>query len=129
MPGREATPITIEATEVEPNDTLPGANRTRPGIAIDGTLMPGDRDWFAVDVAPGRHIQLVASLVTNDASVTMTLLDDSGQPLGIARTIDEVSVRTATLERAATRPRYFVLLMPAAAGLVRYQITLAARRW
>lgn len=129
LPGREVTPIPIEAAEAEPNDTLPSANRARPGVAVDGTLTPGDRDWFSVDVGPDRRGRLVASLVTSDASVAMTLFDDAGQPLGIARTIDEVSVRTATLERALDRPRYFILLTPESEAPARYQLILAARRW
>lgn len=129
LPGREATPLSVEAAEAEPNDTLPGANRARTGVAIDGTLAAGDRDWFSVDIPATRRGRLVATLVTTDASVTMTLFDDSGQPLGIARTIDEVSVRTATLERALARPRYFILLMPESEAPARYQLLLATRRW
>ncbi len=121
--------MAIEAAEAEPNDTLPGANRARMGVAIDGTLGVGDRDWFSVDIPAERRGQLVATLVTTDASVTMTLFDDSGQPLGIARTINEVSVRTATLERALARPRYFILLMPDSEAPARYQLLLATRRW
>lgn len=129
LPGREALPIPIEATEAEPNDTLAGANRARPGITIDGTLGAEDRDWFAIDVSPHRRARIVASLVTTDASVTMTLFDDSGQPLGSARTIDEISVRTATLERAATRPRFYILLLPASGAPARYQLIVTTRRW
>ena len=61
--------------------------------------------------------------------MTMTLVDDAGQVLGIARTIDEVRVRAATLERDLDRPRYHVLLMPGSDVPARYQLTLAARRW
>ena len=77
----------------------------------------------------GTRGRLVASLVTEEASVTMTLVDDAGQVLGIARTIDEVRVRAATLERDLDRPRYHVLLMPGSDVPARYQLTLAARRW
>jgi hypothetical protein len=129
LPGREAVRIEIEATEAEPNDTLPGANLARLGVSVDGALGTGDRDWFAIDVAPGTRGRLVASLVTEEASVTMTLVDDAGQVLGIARTIDEVRVRAATLERDLDRPRYHVLLMPGSDVPARYQLTLAARRW
>ena len=105
--------------------------RTSPGSACRSTARsaPGDRDWFAIDVAPGTRGRLVASLVTEEASVTMTLVDDAGQVLGIARTIDEVRVRAATLERDLDRPRYHVLLMPGSDVPARYQLTLAARRW
>jgi hypothetical protein len=129
LPGREAVRISVEASEAEPNDTLPGANVAGLGVSVDGTLAPGDRDWFAVDVAPGTRGRLVANLVTEEASVTMTLFDDAGQTLGIARTIDAVRVRTAALERDLDRPRYHVLLMPASEVPARYQLTLAARRW
>jgi hypothetical protein len=129
LPGREAARISVEASEAEPNDTLPGANVAALGVSVDGTLAPGDRDWFAVDVPEGARGKLVANLVTEEASVTMTLFDDAGQTLGIARTIDEVRVRTAALERGLDRPRYHVLLMPASAVPARYQLTLAARRW
>ena len=57
------------------------------------------------------------------------IVDDAGQVLGIARTIDEVRVRAATLERELDRPRYHVLLMPGSDVPARYQLTLAARRW
>ncbi len=113
LPGREATPLSVEAAEAEPNDTLPGANRARTGVAIDGTLAAGDRDWFSVDIPATRRGRLVATLVTTDASVTMTLFDDSGQPLGIARTIDEVSVQTASAGARSGAPP---LLHPADAG-------------
>ena len=129
LPGREAVRIEIEASEAEPNDTLPGANLAALGVSVDGTLGAGDRDWFAIDVAAGTRGRLVASLVTEEASVTMTLVDDAGQVLGIARTIDEVRVRAATLERELDRPRYHVLLMPGSDVPARYQLTLAARRW
>lgn len=129
LPGREATRIEVEASEAEPNDTLAGANVAAIGVSVDGTLEAGDRDWFAVDVPEGTRGRLVANLVTESASVTMTLFDDSGQTLGIARTIDELRVRTATLERDLDRPRYHVLLLPDSAEPARYQLTLAARRW
>jgi len=129
LPGRQATRIEVEASEAEPNDTLAGANRAAMGISVDGILDPGDRDWFAVDIPEGTRGRLVANLVTEAASVTMTLFDDAGQTLGIARTIDEVRVRTATLERDLDRPRYHVLLLPESAAPARYQLTLAARRW
>ena len=129
LPGREAARITVEASEAEPNDTLPGANLAALGVSVDGTLAPGDRDWFAVEVPEGTRGKLVANLVTEEASVTMTLFDDAGQTLGLAATIDEVRVRTATLERGLDRPRFHVLLMPASEVPARYQLTLAARRW
>jgi hypothetical protein len=129
LPGREVTPIRVEATEAEPNDTLPSGNLAMPGVAIAGSLGAGDRDWFAVDIAKGTRGRLVATVVTEEASVTMTLFDDAGQALGIARTIDEVRVRTATLERGLDRPRYYLLLMPATDVAARYQLTVGARRW
>jgi hypothetical protein len=129
LPGREAVRITVEASEAEPNDTLPGANVAALGVSVDGTLAPGDRDWFAVEVPEGTRGKFVANLVTEEASVTMTLFDDAGQTLGLAATIDEVRVRTATLERGLDRPRFHVLLMPASEVPARYQLTLAARRW
>ena len=129
LPGREAARISVEAAEAEPNDTLPSANLAGLGVSVDGALAPGDRDWFAVDVAEGTRGKLVANLVTEEASVTMTLFDDAGQTLGLAATLDEVRVRTATLERNLDRPRFYVLLMPAGDLPARYQLTLAARRW
>ena len=60
--------------------------------------------------------------------MTLTLFDDAGQTLGLAATLDEVRVRTATLER---KPRPAALLravMPAGDVPARYQLTLAARR-
>jgi hypothetical protein len=128
VPGREAVSIRIEASEAEPNDTLAGANRVAPGIAIDGALSPDDRDWFAIDVTEATRGRLVANLVTEDASVTMTLFDDAGRRLGIAQTIDEVRVRAATLERNLDGPRFYLLLSPGSEVPARYQLTLAARR-
>lgn len=129
LPGREAVSLGIEASEAEPNDTLPSANRATPGTAIDGTLGPGDRDWFAIDVPEMSRGRLVANLVTEEASVLMTLFDEAGQTLGIAQTLDQVRVRTAALERNLDGPRYYVLLTPASEVPARYQLTLAARRW
>ena len=94
----------------------PAPTSRRSGVAVDGTLAPGDRDWFAVEVPEGTRGKLVANLVTEEASVTMTLFDDAGQTLGLAATIDEVRVRTATLERGLDRPRFHVLLMPRLGG-------------
>lgn len=128
LPGREAASIRIEASEAETNDTLPSANVAAPGVGIDGTLSPGDRDWFAVDVPEGMRGRLVATLVTEDASVSMTLFDDAGQTLGIAQTLEQVRVRTATLDRNLDGPRYYLLLMPGSDAPARYQLTLAVRR-
>jgi hypothetical protein len=129
LPGREAARIAVEAAEAEPNDTLAGANLAPLGASIEGRLGQGDRDWFALDVPREARGTLVATVVTEDASVTMTLFDDAGQALGIARTIDEIRVRTATLERRLAPPRYHLLLMPASDVPARYQLTLAVRRW
>jgi hypothetical protein len=129
LPGRAAVSLQIEASEAEPNDTLPSANRAAPGVAIDGSLQPGDRDWFAIDVPRSSRGRLVANLVTEEASVFMTLFDEAGQTLGIAQTLDQVRVRTAALERNLDGPRYYVLLTPASEVPARYQLTLAARRW
>ena len=41
LPGREAVRIEIEASEAEPNDTLPGANLAGLGVSVDGTLGAG----------------------------------------------------------------------------------------
>jgi hypothetical protein len=128
LPGREAARITVEASEAEPNDTLAGANVAAIGVSIDGTLTAGDRDWFAIDVPPRPRGVLVANLVTEDASVILTLLDDAGQTLGIAATLDEIRVRTATLERKLDSPRFYVLVTPSSDAAARYQLTVAARR-
>ena len=128
LPGREAARIAVEAREAEPNDTLAAANVTALGSAIDGDAAPGDRDWFAVDVPPGTRGALVANLVTEDASVTLALFDDAGQTLGLAATIDEIRVRSASLERRLDRPRFYVRVTPTADIAARYQLTLAARR-
>jgi hypothetical protein len=127
LPGREAARIVIEAREAEPNDTLAGANVAALGVAIDGELAPGDRDWFAVDVPAGTSGALVANLVAEDASVSLALFDDAGQTLGIAATIGAIRVRSASLERRLDGPRFYVRVTPNADGPASYQLTVAAR--
>jgi hypothetical protein len=128
LPGREAARIAVEGREAEPNDTLAAANVAALGTAIDGEAAPGDRDWFAVDVPPGTRGALVANLVTEDASVTLALFDDAGQTLGLAATIDQIRVRSASLERRLDRPRFYVRVTPTTDVAARYQLTVAARR-
>ena len=55
LPGRPAAVIDIEASEAEPNDTLAGAELDGPplGVAIVGSIGPGESDWFAFDVPLG----------------------------------------------------------------------------
>jgi hypothetical protein len=128
LPGREAVRIAIEGREAEPNDTLASANAAALGVAIDGELGPSDRDWFAFDVPRETRGVLVANLVTEDASVTLALFDDAGQTLGLAATLNEIRVRSASLERRLDRPRFYVRVIPTDDVVARYQLTVAARR-
>lgn len=127
LPGRPATVIDIEASEVEPNDTLAGANRAPLGVAIVGSIGPGESDWFAFDVPPGMRGTLVANLTVGDASAALALHDDAGQSLGLATTFDALAMRKATLERRLDAPRYNVLVRGGDAP-TDYQLTLAVRR-
>jgi hypothetical protein len=127
LPGREATVIAVEGREAEPNDTLAAANRAPLGVAIVGTVGPGENDWFAFDVPAGARGTLVANLTVGDASAALGLYDDAGQTLGIATTFDALSLRKATLERDLATPRYFVLVRGDDA-LTGYHLTLAVRR-
>jgi hypothetical protein len=126
LPGRVAATIDIEGAEAEPNDTLAAANRARIGVAIDGHLEPGDRDYFAIDVPPGTRGLLVANLMVEDTSVSLTLFDDAGQTLGTATTFEELAIRNTRIERKLDGPRYYVLVQPLG-GPTPYQLTVAAR--
>ena len=63
-----------------------------------------------------------------DDITVQAVADEAGQSLGIARTLDEVRVRTATLERNLGDPRYYLLLTPNSDAPASYQLTVAARR-
>lgn len=128
LPGREAARIAIEGQEAEPNDTLAAANAAALGTAVDGVVAPGDRDWFAVDVPPRTRGVLVVGLVTEDAGVALALLDDAGRPIGLGTTLDEIRVRSTTLERPLDSPRFYVRVTPTTEAAARYQLTVAARR-
>lgn len=128
LPGREAARITIEAAEVEPNDTTAGANAAALGVSILGHAAESDSDIFAFDIPQGRRDVIVASLTTRDASAALVLYDDAGRPLGIARTIDEIRVRVATLERSLDAPRYYVQVIGLSPGSAAYQLTVATAR-
>lgn len=123
LPGREAARITIEAAEVEPNDTTAGANAAPLGASILGHAAESDSDVFAFDIHGGRKDVIVASLTTRDASAALVLYDDAGRPLGIARTIDEIRVRVATLERGLDAPRYYVQVIGLSPGSASYQLS------
>ncbi len=128
VPGREAARIDIEASEAEPNDTIAGANAARLGSAIEGRLAEGDVDAFAFEAPPHLKGTIVAALVTLDGSAALTLVDDAGRPLGTARTLPEIRVRTATVERSLDAPRYYVLVL-GLAGTATYHLTVTAARW
>lgn len=125
--GRAATVIDIEASEAEPNDTLAAANRAGLGVAILGDVGPGDSDWFAIDVPPGRRGTLVANLTVGDAPAALGLYDDAGQSLGIATTYDALALRKVTLERPLDAPRYYVLVRGGDRP-TDYHLSLAVRR-
>ena len=130
LPGRAAARIEIEAAEIEPNDTLAGANRAALGIPITGTLPAGDHDYFAVEVPPGLKGEIVASLVVQEASASLTLFDDAGKALGTAPTFEQISVRTTFVERRIDGPRYYVLVTAPSEADAPYRLTIAARaRW
>lgn len=128
LPGRAVTRISIEASEAEPNDTLAGANTALLGISILGHVAEGDSDIFAFDRPDRPRDVIVASLTTHDASAALVLFDDAGRPLGTARTIDEIRVRVATLERSLDSPRYYVQVLGLSPGPASYQLTVAAER-
>lgn len=128
LPGREAARITIEAAEVEPNDTTAGANAAPLGVSILGHAAESDSDIFAFDIPEGHRDVIVASLTTRDASAALVLYDDAGRPLGIARTINEIRVRVATLERDLDASRYYVQIIGLSPGSTTYQLTVATAR-
>ncbi len=129
LPGREAVRIGIEATEIEPNDMLAGANAAPLGTAIAGALTPGDLDYFALDVPPGLRGDIVAGLVVLTGDAGLTLFDDAGRPLGSADTSAPLGVRTTLVERLIEGPRYYVLVRGVPTGTpATYHLTVAARR-
>lgn len=128
LPGREVVRIEVEATEAEPNDTLAGANVAPLGVSILGIAAEGDVDSFAFDVTGGGRKVVVATLSTRDASAAILLFDDAGRPLGRARTIDEIRVRMATLERPLDAARYYVQVVGLSPAPAAYQLTLTAGR-
>ncbi len=129
IPGRPASRIAVEAAEAEPNDTLAAANVAELGIAITGTLAPGDLDFFAFDPPPGFRGEIVAALTVLAGNAGLTLYDDSGAPLGSNDTREQISVRTTSLARMIEAPRYYVLVRQASedAGPATYHLTVAAR--
>ena len=79
----------------------------------------------------GLKGEIVASLVVQEASASLTLFDDAGQALGTAPTFEQISVRTTFVERRIDGPRYYVLVTATSAADAAYQLTIAARagRW
>lgn len=125
--AREAARLSIEAEEVEPNDTLAAANRVEPGSAIDGTLAAGDRDAFRVVFGEAVRGDLVANVMVEAADVALTLLDDAGRALGTASTYQQIRVRSVSLERQVEGPALYVLVQPLDAGPFAYHLTVAVR--
>ncbi len=78
---RRPSQISIETTEVEPNDTIASANVVSLGSVIEGELTRGDVDFFAVDIPEGVRGDIVASLHVLDTDAVLQLHDDAGAPL------------------------------------------------
>lgn len=129
LPGREATRIAIEASEIEPNDSLPAANLAGIGTAVTGTLTAGNLDYFAIDMPDGTRGDFVAGLLVLTGDAGLTVFDEAGRPLGSADTNNQIAVRTTLLERLIDGPRFYVLVRGVPAGAeADYRLTLAVRR-
>ena len=129
LPGREAVRIDIEASEIEPNDTIAGANAAGLGTAISGDLTAGDLDYFALDMPAGTRGDLVAGLVVLTGDAGLSIFDEAGRPLGSADTNAQLGVRTTMLERLIDGPRYYVLVRGVPTGAAAtYRLTVATRR-
>ena len=83
LPGREAARIEIEArrgrAERHAGRRQP---RRRSGSRSTARSRPATATGSRSTCRPGTRGELVASLVTEEASVTLTLFDDAGQALG-----------------------------------------------
>lgn len=128
LPGREVAHISIEATEAEPNDTIAGANAAPLGTSILGHAARGDVDTYAFDLPARKRQAVVATLITRDASAAIVLFDDLGRPLGTARTIDEIDVRLASLERILGASRYYVQVIGLSDTPAAYELVLTTKR-
>jgi hypothetical protein len=123
--GQQVTGITVEAVEVEANDTVASANRIVLGSAINGELSKGDVDYYAVDIPEDKTGDIVANVVVSAGDVALALFDDAGEALRSDYTfgID----RMATVSTPIERPGYYVLASNRDKAVSIYQLTIAVR--
>lgn len=89
---------------VPSSTTIDGLSAPAPGITIDGSAVPGDRDIFRIVASPGqvtsniviRHIRVAGVTGSNNDAFSLWGMD--GNPAGLVRdvAISHVSLRDAT---------------------------------
>ena len=89
--------------EHEPNDDAAMATVARMGDTIAGTVNPSDIDYYAVDLAAGTQLELVAAPVPFCRD--FALLDPSGNRLAFGDCMDNIDTLRLTIPAAG---RYLI---------------------
>jgi len=94
-----AGPVAAQAgrstPEVEPNDAAQTATLARLGDTISGTVNPFDIDYFAVQLAGGTPLVLIAAPVPFCRD--FALLDPSGNRLAFGNCVEEIDTLQFTI--------------------------------
>lgn len=98
--GRGAAQTTRER---EPNDAAPTATLARLGDTIAGIINPDDVDYFAVDLAAGAQVELIAADVPFCRD--FSLLDPSGNRLAFGDCMERIDTLRFTVPVAG---RYLI---------------------
>ena len=81
--------------EREPNDDAATATVARMGDTIAGTVNPSDVDYYAVDLAAGTQLELIAAPVPFCRD--FSFLDPSGNRLAFGNCMDKIDTLRVTI--------------------------------
>lgn len=81
--------------EHEPNDDAATATLARMGDTIAGTVNPSDVDYYAVDLAAGTQVELIAAPV--QFCRDFSFLDPSGNRLAFGNCMDNIDTLRVTI--------------------------------
>jgi hypothetical protein len=89
--------------EREPNDAASSATLARLGDTISGTINPRDVDYFAVDLAAGTQLELIAQRVPFCRD--FALLDPAGNRLAFGDCMEQIDTLRVAIP---ARGRYLI---------------------
>lgn len=79
----QASTVTTNSSEVEPNDSEANATRIHPGVDVTGELTSGDVDWFAIELTDGDEVEIRFDRDTATGVSAIVLHDPAGQLLNV----------------------------------------------